>query len=99
MSPDRGTGRPWMFLTNHGFVLLVIAREPDIRVRDIAEQVGITERATQTILRDLADAGFVTVVKRGRRNAYEVRPDKRMRHPLARRQAVAELLNVLPPGS
>ena len=63
---QRGT---WTFLTNHAQVLLCLAETPDIRLRDVAERVGITERATQRILADLVEAGYVETARIGRRNS------------------------------
>lgn len=85
----------WTFLTNHAQVLLVVGRNPNARMRDIAEAVGITERATQRIIGDLVDGGYVTRRRVGRRNEYEVNPEARLRHPLARDHEVGEILNVL----
>jgi DNA-binding MarR family transcriptional regulator len=72
---------PWRFLTNHTQVLLSIARAPDIRLRDVAEQVGITERAAQRILADLVQAGYVERHRHGRRNSYRINEHRHMRHP------------------
>ena len=74
----------WGFLTNHAHVLLCVARDPQSRARDIAEQVGITERATQRILADLITDKYVTRTKVGRRNRYTVNPRGRLRHPVFR---------------
>jgi len=65
----------WTFLTNHAHVLLAIAAEPQIRIRDIAVQVGITERAAHRIVADLEGAGYLKVTKVGRRNEYSVLRD------------------------
>src|SRR6266550_81067 len=73
-------GRGWRFLTNHTQVLLCIARDPDVRLRDIAEQVGITERAAQRILSDLIEAGAVVRERHGRRNRYVINRKTEMRH-------------------
>jgi predicted transcriptional regulator len=85
----------WTFLTNHGQVLLCIARSPDMRMREIAASVGITERAAQRIVSDLVEAGYVTRRRVGRRNEYTVDSTARMRHPLAGNHDVGELLSVL----
>ena len=85
----------WTFLTNHAHVLLAIAAEPEIRVRDIAERVGITERAAHRIVAELVDAGYLTVAKVGRRNSYRVRTDLPMRHPAEQHHRIGELLKVL----
>lgn len=85
----------WTFLTNHTHVLLVIAEEPDIRLRDVAEQVGITERGAQRIVRDLVDAGYLDARRVGRRNHYELRLREPLRHPLEERHTVGELVELL----
>jgi len=89
----------WLFVTNHAMVLLCVAENPDVRVRDIARLVGITQRATQAILGDLDDAGFVTRLRRGRRNHYRVNRNATLRHPLIRSVSVGELLDTLSRGA
>jgi len=92
------TGRSeWTLLSNHGHVLLCIARNPDSRLKDIAELVGITERATHQIVNDLEEAGFITRERIGRRNQYKVHPNRPMRHPVEKHHQVGELLRVLQP--
>ena len=85
----------WAFLTNHGHVLLCIGRDPMIRGRDIAVQVGITERAAQSIIADLVVAGYITRSREGRRNRYELNHSLPFRHPLEQAHEVGELLRVL----
>lgn len=89
-----GTGG-WTFLTNHGHVLLLISRDPDIRVRELAGRVGITERAAHRIVADLAEAGYLSRTRVGRRNRYVVHPELPLRHPIERAHEVGELLDVL----
>jgi DNA-binding IclR family transcriptional regulator len=72
--------KSWTFLTNHAQVLLCLADTPDIRLRDVAERVGITERATQRILADLTEAGYVKTERVGRRNRYTIDRQHAMRH-------------------
>ncbi len=72
----------WTFLSNHGHVLVCLSRDPDVRMRDVAEGVGITERAVQQIVGDLVAQGCVTKEKVGRRNRYQVVRPARFRHPL-----------------
>lgn len=91
-SPD---GRGWTFLTNHAHVLLCIARDPTIRARDVAEAVGITERATLAIIGDLVVGGYLERQRVGRRNRYEVVAHRPLRHPLEQHHEVDELLGVL----
>jgi hypothetical protein len=87
----------WMFFTNHFLVLACVAGEPDLRVRDIAALVGITERATQAILSDLASEGYVERIRTGRRNRYNVRRGGSFRHPLTARTTIGEVLDVVLP--
>lgn len=88
------TGTTWTFLTNHGHVLLCIAGDPGIRGRDIAERVGITERAAQAIIADLVGEGYVNRTRIGRRNHYEINPDRPLRHPVERSHSVGDLLQL-----
>ena len=85
----------WTFLTNHAQVLLAIAQNADIRLREVAQQVGITERATQRIVADLVKAGYVKRRRVGRRNNYTVNPKVEMRHEAQEGHSVGELLNLL----
>jgi DeoR/GlpR family transcriptional regulator of sugar metabolism len=85
----------WTFLTNHAHVLLCISRDADIRIRDLAQRVGITERAAQRILTDLVEHGYLERSREGRRNHYAVRSDLPMRHPVEQSHQVGELLQVL----
>ena len=89
------TDRKWTFLTNHAHVLLAIAADPDCRLRDLALTVGITERATQRIVSDLVDAGYLSVERSGRRNTYRVHPDLPLRHPAEQHHHIGDLLTVL----
>jgi predicted transcriptional regulator len=89
----------WTFVTNHTQVLLCIARDPGIRLRDVADDVGITERAVQRIVADLVEAGFVNRRRVGRRNEYVVNRDGAMRHPAQLGHAVGELLDLLEPAA
>jgi predicted transcriptional regulator of viral defense system len=88
----------WTFLTNHAHVLLCVARDPGVRLRDVAEIVGITERAAQRIVADLVEAGYLERAREGRRNRYRVNPDGPLRHPMDRDHAVGEILEVLGPA-
>ncbi len=85
----------WTFLTNHAHVLICVAEEPDMRGRDIAVRVGITERAAQAIIADLIADGYVTRTREGRRNRYEIHPEAPLRHPLDAGHTVGELLVTL----
>ena len=85
----------WTFLTNHAHVLLCLARDPEIRLRDVADKVGITERATQRIVADLQSEGYITTERIGRRNRYVVHSESPLRHPIEEHQAVGVLLQLL----
>lgn len=87
----------WTFLTNHTHVLVVLNRDPAARIRDMASEIGITDRAVQGILSDLAAAGILRVRKAGRRNEYTINRSKRLRHPLESKVRVGELLEALHP--
>ncbi len=93
----RGAVPDWTFLTNHAHVLLCITRDPTARLRDVADVVGITERATQRIVAELEEAGYLTRMRDGRRNRYDVHPEVPLRHPLERDHAVGDILRVLSP--
>lgn len=88
-------GKSWRFVTNHTQVLLCIARDRNVRLRDVAETVGITERAAQRIVADLVEAGYVTRERVGRRNRYAVNSEIKMRHPSQSDHEVGELLSLL----
>lgn len=94
-----GRARPdWTFLTNHAHVLLCITTDPEIRQRDIARLVGITERAAQKIVSELEEGGYLRRERVGRRNRYEVNVDVPLRHPLESRHRIGELLRVFRTG-
>ncbi len=87
----------WTFLTNHAHVLLCLVADPEIRLRDVAEAVGITERAAQRIVMELEGAGYLERERVGRRNRYRLHADQPLRHPMDRDHRVNELLLVLSP--
>jgi predicted transcriptional regulator len=87
--------KPWTFVTSHTQVLLCIAYDPEARLRDIAGQVGITERAAQRIVADLIEAGYVERTRIGRRNHYSINPSVEMRHQLQRGLEIGRLLDLL----
>ena len=88
----------WTFLTNHAHVLLCIAKNSDFRLRDIADVVGITERAVHRIVADLTEAGFIDVTRDGRCNVYVMHPEKKMRHPVEAHRQVADLIRLIENG-
>jgi Mn-dependent DtxR family transcriptional regulator len=87
--------REWGFLTNHGRVLLCIAHDPAARLRDIAADLGITERTAYGIVTDLTEAGYVVKEKDGRRNRYEVQGHLPLRDAVTRERTVGEVLSLL----
>jgi predicted transcriptional regulator len=90
------TGRhKWTFFTNHSHVLFYIYFHPELPMRDIAEKVGITERAVHSIIKDLEDEGVITVTKHGRRNSYEVNRDIPLRHQIESHKNISDLLTFI----
>ena len=87
----------WTFLTNHLHVLACLTRDPELRIRDIADMVGITERTTAQILSQLEAAGYLTKTRVGRRTHYTVHGELPLRHPLHNGRQVGELLRVIEP--
>jgi DNA-binding MarR family transcriptional regulator len=88
----------WTFVTNHAAVLLCIAKDPEIRMRDVADRVGITERAAQRIVADLVGEGYVTRKRVGRRNRYKIDRARLMRHRVARHREIGEFLELMLEG-
>ncbi len=95
---DPARERPWSLLSNHGLVLVVIAGDPHARVRDIADRVGITERAAHRIVADLCTEGFISRTRVGRRTVYEIHPEQHFRHPALHSQVVGPLLQIARAG-
>ncbi|KPJ82659.1 MAG: hypothetical protein AMJ58_00405 [Gammaproteobacteria bacterium SG8_30] len=94
--PEADAGaRHWTFLSNHGHVLVCLARDPEARLRDVALAVGITERAVQKIVSDLEEAGVVERVREGRRNRYRLFLDRPLRHPIEAHRTVGSLLGMV----
>lgn len=85
----------WTFLSNHAHVVICLARSPDLRIRDLAQAVGITERAVQRIVAELTDGGFLTVIKEGRRNHYTVNDKLPLRHPVEAPHTLRDLLGLM----
>lgn len=90
--PPESPAISWTFLTNHAHVLLCIARDPECRIRDVAEQVGITERAVQRIVVELEEAGYLARARDGRRNRYEIKAQMPLRHPIERHRSISALI-------
>lgn len=85
----------WTFLTNYSHVLICLARDPEMRLRDVAAQVGITERAVQRIVADLEAAGILVRERDGRRNHYAINEGRPLRHPLEAHCTIKELLEMV----
>jgi predicted transcriptional regulator len=85
----------WTFLSNHGRVLLFLARDPQMRLRDIAAMAAITERSAYGIVTDLADAGYVLKQKDGRRNRYQIQTHLPLPEPTSRERTIGEILDLL----
>lgn len=88
--PPRG----WTFITPHAQVLLAVAADPDLRVKEIAEAADITERYAYRLLSDLQEAGYVRRLRRGRCNRYRVNPDLALGDPVVEEQSIRELLRL-----
>jgi DNA-binding MarR family transcriptional regulator len=95
MSSTGSERKTWRFLSNHTQVLLCLHRDPTARFRDIAQSVGITERAAQRIVADLIEFGYVESERVGRRRHYRIRTDIAMRHPAQDGHEIGQLLNLL----
>ncbi len=94
-SAARAASAPWTFLTNHTHVLFCLARDPELRMREVAAAVGVTERAVQRIVAELEEAGYLRRERTGRRNHYELQAERPLRHPIEQHCQVADLLAVL----
>lgn len=92
---SRTAPAPWTFLTNHAHVLFCLTRDPECRMREVALAVGVTERAVQRIVGDLEAAGYLSHVRNGRRNHYELSAARPLRHPIEQHVLVSDLLRVL----
>jgi predicted DNA-binding transcriptional regulator len=102
LARDRSKEMPqYQFLTNHAHVLLCVAHDPGIRLRDIAQTVGVTERSAHRIISELVEDGYVVRERIGRRNVYRVKPELPLRHPLTQeteQRRIGDLLEVLLEG-
>jgi DNA-binding MarR family transcriptional regulator len=94
-APRQSPEQSWTFLTNHAHVLLCLALDPELRLRDVASRVGITERAVQRIVAELEEEGYLTRLRNGRRNSYEVHQDKPLRHPIEAHRQVSALIDLV----
>lgn len=89
------TERSWTFLTNHAHVLLAVSASPDLRLKEIAERVNVTERTATQILFDLENIGCIERRKQGRRNHYVVLSNQPLRHPLEEHHQISDLIEAL----
>ena len=87
----------WTFLTNHSHVLICLALDPHLRLREVADRVGITERAVQKIVAELEEAGVIQRHREGRRNSYTIHRDRPLRHPVESHRKIADLLAMVHP--
>lgn len=112
MSKSKKTARPkraaesdsppknrWTFLTNHAHVLILLHADPDRVLREVAAQVGITERAVQRIIHDLETEGFIQRERKGRQNHYRVLTSQPLRHPIEAHRRIGDLLKLIGPAN
>lgn len=88
-------GPSWTFLTNHAHVLLCLAQDPELRLRDLAHRVGITERAVHKIITELEHGGVLERERSGRRNTYTIDRRVRLRHPVESHRTVGDLIGLV----
>lgn len=93
--PNADSSRTWTFLTNHAHVLICLARENSLTARELAYQIGITERAVQAIIADLTANRYLTKKREGRRNTYTINRKGRLRHSLESAHTIGELIDAL----
>jgi len=86
--------KDWTLFSNHGHVLICLARDNEARLRNVADDVGITERAVQKIVRELHQAGFIAITKHGRCNRYDINTRKALRHDLESKCSIGRLLQL-----
>lgn len=96
--PTANKSSNWTFLTNHSHVLICLALEPDMLLREVAQKVGITERAVQKIVLELEDGGVLTRTKVGRRNHYTIKEGRSLRHPVEGHRQIKDLLDMVRKG-
>lgn len=94
-SASHAPAASWTFLTNHAHVLICLSENPDQTLREVAERVGITERAVQKIVADLEEAGIIVRERDGRRNHYRIHLNKPLRHPIESHRSVADLIQLI----
>jgi DNA-binding MarR family transcriptional regulator len=95
MDTKKTTTSSWTFLTNHAHVLMCLAKNPSERIRDLAVEVGITERAVQRIIVELEADGYLEHIRDGRRNVYKVFSRKPLRHDIEKHRQVHDLIKLI----
>jgi DNA-binding MarR family transcriptional regulator len=95
MSTKKNNTSSWTFLTNHGHVLMLLEKNPSERIRDLAVEVGITERRVQHIIFELKDDGYLNHIRDGRRNIYKVFSRKPLRHCIEEHRQVCDLIQLI----
>lgn len=96
MSKDHDThSENWTFLSNHSHVLLCLAHNSGMRMREIAAKVRITERAVQRIIADLTEAGYIDRIREGRCNTYHIHTEQHLRHPLEAHRSITDLIQLI----
>jgi len=85
----------WTFLTNHAHVLLCLAGDSAMRIRDIALEVGITERAVQRIISELTDCGYISIEKKGRNNIYRIHREMELKHKIESHKNIDDLISLI----
>lgn len=98
VQPTTPPAAGWTFLSNHAHVLLLLAADPELRLRDIADAVGITERAVQKIIAELEAGAVLTRTREGRRNRYTIHADRPLRHPVEAHRTVGDLIRMVGSG-
>ncbi|MEI8027971.1 MAG: winged helix-turn-helix domain-containing protein [Pseudomonadota bacterium] len=98
-SPNMESNPPkWTFLTNHSHVLILLAKSPDLTLREIAERIGITERAVHNIVSELGESGYLERARVGRRNTYILSLNKALRHPVESHKTVGDIVEIILTG-
>ncbi len=90
-----GNESSWTFLTNHAHVLMCLVKSPSMLMRDIAAEVGITERAVQRIIADLSNEKYITKIREGRCNKYRINTKKQLKHPIESHRRIADLIKLI----
>lgn len=96
--PPKRHGHHWTFLTNHAHVLVILHAHPDMVLREVAQRVGITERAVQRIIQDLESEGYIQRERLGRKNHYRTLTQRKLRHPVEAHRSIGELLTLIGDG-